>query len=91
MSPGNIALVIINWVLALLSLLCVLLLLIGPIGTVISAIIEGSKQLAPGEVRRWKKTKVFGILFGIGIVGLVIILVLWGVSTYLLSTPTNAV
>jgi hypothetical protein len=82
MGPEMIALSIVNWILGLLGLLCVLILVVCPLGTVISAIVEGSKQLAPGERRSWKKTKIFGILSGVGLVGLIIILVLWSIAVY---------
>lgn len=86
MTPAMMTLVIVNWALGLVALLCILIVLVGPLGTIIAALVEGTKQLAPGERRSWKKTKIFGIISALGIIGLIAILVLWGAANYLIRT-----
>jgi len=77
-----IIIIILNWIFGLLSLLCTLLVVICPFGTLIALIVEATKKITPGTVRSFKKTLIFAVLFGIGLGGLLLIFALWGVVMY---------
>ncbi|EKD79215.1 MAG: hypothetical protein ACD_41C00133G0007 [uncultured bacterium] len=90
-EPQMMVIVIINWILGLLGLVFSLFLFICPLGALIAALVEGSKQLVPGERRSWKVTKIFGIGFGVSLVGVIVIFVLYGVAAYFLSNSLGPV
>lgn len=85
-SPENIMMMIVNWLLGLVSLVTTITIIFGPILTIIMAIIEGTKQLAPGQKRSWKKTIIAGCISGGALLLLIGVMVVWGISNYALMT-----
>ena len=84
-SPEMTATSIASWALSTLSLILLVSSLVFPLATLTWAFVEGTKRLTPGEVRSWKKTKIFGILSGVAIIGLIVVLVIWEFTVYYTS------
>ncbi len=84
MAPELLASQIVNWALGTVSLISVVGIILFPILTVIMAIVEGGKKIPEGVKRSFKKTAIFGILFGASIALLVLVLVAWGIANYAL-------
>lgn len=76
---------IVNWILGLVSLIATIIIIFGPILTIIMAIVEGTKQIAPGQKRSWKKTIIAACVSAGGLVLLIGVLVVWGIANYALT------
>lgn len=81
--PQEMMIIIINWIFGLIGLLCMLAIIIGFPGFIIAIIAESVKQVPDKQKRSYRFSKIFGISFAIGLIVLIAVMVLWGISTYL--------
>lgn len=73
---------ILNWLFGLLGLICVITLLICFCIAVIFAVKEAGRQLDSGQKHSYHKTIIASVIGAVALLGLIIIIVAWGVSLY---------
>ncbi len=77
---------VINVILGLVGLLCSLGIMIGFPGLIIALIVESSRKVSQGERRSFKWTKIFVFSFIGSLVLMIVVLGLWAVASFALTT-----